>query len=77
MSGRTGIDWCDATDNILTWNCTAVSPGCALCFARVHTDRYQGKGAFEARPPALRMHRAVCGRSHWARHWFPGLTPQR
>ena len=59
MSGTTNIDWCDATDKILTWNCTAVSPGCDLCFARVHTDRYHGKGAFESRPPALRMHRAL------------------
>ncbi len=60
MAAVTGIDWTDATRNYLPWHCTRVSPGCANCYALAHTDRYQGAGAFESRPPAaLRMHRIL------------------
>lgn len=60
MSATTGIDWTDATWNYLRWRCRPVSPGCFNCYARTHTDRYQGKGAFGSEPPAeLRMHRLL------------------
>jgi hypothetical protein len=60
MSGKTGIDWTDATWNYLPWRCRTVSPGCHNCYARKHTDRYQGAGAFESEPPArLRLHRLL------------------
>ena len=60
MSGKTGIDWTDATWNYLPWRCRTVSPGCHNCYARTHTDRYQGAGAFESEPPArLRVHRLL------------------
>ena len=38
MSGKTGIDWTDATWNYLPWRCRAVSPGCDNCYARKHTN---------------------------------------
>ncbi len=65
MSGKTGIDWTDATWNYLPWRCRAVSPGCDNCYARKHTDRYQGAGAFESEPPArLRVHRLLLPLTH-------------
>ena len=65
MSGKTGIDWTDATWNYLPWRCRAVSPGCDNCYARKQTDRYQGAGAFESEPPArLRAHRLLLPLTH-------------
>ena len=52
MSGTTAISWTDATLNPLPHRCTAISPGCDNCYARVLTDRWEGKGAFESEPPA-------------------------
>ncbi|HEV2521058.1 MAG TPA: phage Gp37/Gp68 family protein [Candidatus Acidoferrales bacterium] len=46
MSGRTGIEWTDATWNTVT-GCTKVSPGCAHCYAERITERFHGPGSFE------------------------------
>lgn len=60
MSGKTGIDWTDATWNYLPWRCKPVSAGCENCYARALTDRGQGNGSFESEPPPwLRMNRLL------------------
>ena len=38
MSGRTKIEWCDATWNPVT-GCTPVSPACDHCYARMAAMR--------------------------------------
>lgn len=41
MSGKSAIEWCDATWNPIT-GCTEVSPGCDHCYARVFAERWRG-----------------------------------
>lgn len=46
MSGKSDIQWTDATWNPVT-GCTKVSPGCAHCYAERITERLHGPGSFE------------------------------
>jgi protein gp37 len=41
MSGKTTIEWTDATWNPVT-GCTEVSPGCDHCYARTFAERFRG-----------------------------------
>jgi protein gp37 len=59
LSGKTGIDWADATLNPWTWRCTPVSEECSACYAQTLTNRWQGPGAFTSGPPVLRPGRLL------------------
>lgn len=41
MSGKSSIEWTDATWNPVT-GCTKVSPGCAHCYAEAFAERFRG-----------------------------------
>jgi protein gp37 len=41
MSGRTKIEWTDATWNPVR-GCTKISPGCAHCYAETFAERFRG-----------------------------------
>lgn len=41
MSDKSGIEWTDATWNVVT-GCTEVSPGCDNCYAKTFAERFRG-----------------------------------
>src|SRR5690349_24537345 len=41
MSGRSAIEWTDATWNPVR-GCTKVSPGCKFCYAETFAERFRG-----------------------------------
>ena len=47
MSGKSKIEWTDATLNPVT-GCTKVSPGCDHCYAERMHERFNGPGSFAA-----------------------------
>ena len=54
---RTNIEWADFTWNLLTWNCTKVSPGCRYCYAASLAAQYGGNNSHQRRfeaPPTIR-----------------------
>src|SRR3990167_10134498 len=46
VGDNSAIEWTDASWNPTT-GCTQVSPGCAHCYAKTLTERFQGPGSFE------------------------------
>ena len=57
MSGNSNISWTDATWNPVT-GCSQVSPGCAHCYAKTLTERFNGPGSFDTvvlHPKRLRL----------------------
>jgi len=42
MADKTGIEWTDATWNVL-YGCSRVSPGCENCYAETFTHRFSGQ----------------------------------
>jgi len=56
MSGRTKIEWADASWNPVT-GCTKVSAGCAHCYAERQAKRLAGRAGYPAEHPfALTLH---------------------
>src|SRR4051794_32764502 len=41
MSGKSAIEWTDATWNPVT-GCTQISPGCDYCYALAFAERFRG-----------------------------------
>jgi len=46
VSDKSRIEWTDASWNPVT-GCTQVSPGCANCYAKALTERFNGPGSFD------------------------------
>jgi protein gp37 len=68
MSSKTGIEWTDATWNPIT-GCTAISPGCAHCYAKAMAKRLQAQGQARYRDGfAVKFHQeALKEPLHWTR----------